>query len=137
MSGACYISLMEKKITRITDLFNFVSRDKQLDGFTITLTRPAPDLAAQAEDFAERLTKWLMMSGDDFKGNAKAPAAAAVEGGNARVTISATEETMARIERQFAGDILRVDPPAKEVRGAVYPPPVDPWDVSKWSSGPR
>src|SRR3569832_96365 len=100
------------KHRRITELFNFESRGRALNDYTITLTRPGADRGAQAEDFAERLTRWLQMQGDDYKGNARRPAAA-----DGTVALSCTEETMARIERQFAGDILRVDPPATHVRG--------------------
>lgn len=120
------------KIERISPLFNYVSRGRELCDYTITLSRPAADLAAQAESFAATLSRWLHMQGDDFKGNAKEPKPAASTNGNARVSISCTEETMARIERQFAGDILRADPPALHARGTVYPPKVDPWDISKW-----
>ena len=104
----------------ITSLFNFVSRGRELNDYTLTLTRP--------ENFCPRLTRWLQMQGDDFKGNAEAPK----ELDNARLSLRCTEETMSRIERQFAGDILSVSPPAEHHRNAVYPPKVDPWDVSKW-----
>jgi hypothetical protein len=117
---------------KITDRFNFVSRDKDLTAYTLTLTRPAADLDAQAGSFADTLARWLMMQGEDFKGNAKKPEATTAEGGNARVRIEATEEMMARIERQFGGDILRADPPPAHARGTVYPPKVDPFDISKW-----
>ncbi|MBI1215526.1 MAG: hypothetical protein GC185_06885 [Alphaproteobacteria bacterium] len=117
--------------TILRDEFN--DRGKQHESYTITLTRPAPDLAAQAEDFCERLSLWLTKQGEGFKGEAKAPEAAAVSNeGNARVSIQCTERAIALIERQFGTDILKVDPPAQHVRGAIYPPKVDPWDVSKW-----
>lgn len=124
---------MEKNF-KITDRFNYVSRNKQLNSYAITLTRPQADFAAQAqaEGFAETLARWLMNQGDDFKGNAKKPQAITAEGGNARVALEATEETMARIERQFASGILRADPPAEHARGAIYPPKADPFDISKW-----
>ncbi|HYD17885.1 MAG TPA: hypothetical protein VEF76_05360 [Patescibacteria group bacterium] len=106
---------------------------RDLQPFKITLTKPAADLAAQGADFKRRLGRWLERQGDMHKGNAVAPDAG-VTTTHATVSISCTEETIARIERQFGGEILRVDPPAKHVRGAIYPQPVDPWDVSKWST---
>lgn len=123
---------MPRDVRKITDLFNYEARGKKLDSFTITLARPEKDLPAQSARFAETLARWLMMQGDDFKGNAQKPAVADAADGYARVSIAATEEAMARIERQFAGEILRADPPAQHVRGAIYPPKVDPWDISKW-----
>lgn len=123
---------MRRDVQKITDLFNYEARGKKLASFTLTLARPEKDIASQSARFAETLARWLMMQGDDFKGNAQKPAAAEASGGYARVSIMATEEAMARIERQFAGDILRTDPPAQHVRGAIYPPKVDPWDISKW-----
>lgn len=123
---------MDKKEFKIADLFNFVSRGKELTTYTLTLSRPEQDLDAQAQNFADTLTRWLHMQGDDFKGNAKLPKAADAVGANARVSIEATEEMMARIERQFGGDILKSDPPPQHARGTVYPPKVDPWDVTKW-----
>lgn len=126
---------MQKKdrtrIERISPVFNYVARGRELCDYTITLARPSSDLAAQAEGFAATLSRWLHMQADDFKGNAEEPQPASSTT-NARVSVRCTEETMARIERQFAGDILRTDPPAQHVRGAVYPPKVDPWDISKW-----
>jgi hypothetical protein len=113
---------------KLSDLFNFVARSKALQDYTVTLTRPDADLVAQAGDFRERLMNWLRLQGDDFKGNAEAPIVAK----DGKVSLRCTEDTVARIERQFAGDILRVDPPARHARGAVYPPKVDPWDISKW-----
>lgn len=109
---------MKKK--DITSLFNFQSRGKPLNDYTLTLTRP--------EDFLARLKRWLQMQGDDAKGNAEAPGKL----DDARISLHCTEETMARIERQFAGDILSVSPPAEHHRNTVYPPKVDPWDISKW-----
>ncbi|MEZ0226648.1 MAG: hypothetical protein ACAH83_18980 [Alphaproteobacteria bacterium] len=110
------------KKRNLADLFNFQSRGKTLNDYALTLTR------SQAEDFRLRLTRWLKMQGDDFKGNAEAPRTL----DETRVSLRCTEETMARIERQFAGDILSVSPPAEHHRNTVYPPKVDPWDVSKW-----
>jgi hypothetical protein len=102
--------------------------------FTITLTRPESGAgAAQSEDFRARLERWLLLHGAGQKGEAKTPETLpAADTGNGRLSIECTERMMALIERQFASDILRVDPPARHVRGAIYPPKVDPWDVSKW-----
>ena len=114
----------------------FNDRGKEHESYTLTLTRPAADAegaTAQAEDFCDRLSRWLALQGEGFEGNAKMPEAAApANTGNARVAIDCTEATLALIERHFAADILKIDPPAQHVRGAVYPPKVDPWDVSKW-----
>lgn len=109
---------MKKK--KIGATFNFHSAGKPLNEYTLTLTRP--------EDFHGRLTRWLQMQGDDAKGNAEAPRALE----ETRLSLRCTEETMARIERQFAGDILSVSPPAEHQRGTVYPPKADPWDISRW-----
>ncbi len=118
---------------KISPFFNFKSRGRKLGDFTLTLTLPTGDPQTQAEDFSARLTAWLARQSEDFKGNAEAPAIAApTADGNARLTLRCTEDAMARIERQFAGDILRVDPPARHACGAIYPPKVDPWDISKW-----
>lgn len=104
-----------------------------LNTYTIEITRPAENLQAQAEDFFGRLDRWLMLQGLDFKGRAKTPEVIAPSAnGNAQIRIECTEAAMAAIERQFAGDILRVDPQAQHIRGALIPPKVDPWDVSKW-----
>ncbi len=118
---------------KISPVFNYqTDAQKQLSAYTITLTRPAADLATQSDAFRTTLERWLRMQQDDQKGNAEKPAVTAAEAGHARVTIRTTEETMARIERQFGGDILRTDPPAEHARGLVKPSKVDPWDVSKW-----
>lgn len=121
---------MKNKDIRIA--FNFCARGKALQDYTLTLTKPDGRPATQAEDFRARLTQWLRLQGDDFKGNAEAPVATAPDGRNARVALRCTEDTLVRVERQFAGDILRIEPPAKHMRGTVYPPKVDPWDTSKW-----
>ena len=113
---------------KIKDQFNKPPQ-RDLQAFTITLTKPEQDVGAQAASFATTLDRWLQRQGDMHKGNAQSPVA-----GAGTVAISCTEETMHRIERQFAGNILRVDPPAQHMRGTVYPPKVDPWDVSKWST---
>lgn len=113
---------------KIKDQFNQPPQ-RDLQAFTITLTKPQADKTAQADSFAATLDRWLQRQGDMQKGNAQSPVA-----GVGTVDISCTEETMQRIERQFAGDILRVDPPAQHQRGTIYPPKVDPWDVSKWST---
>ena len=112
---------------KISPVFNFVSSGKPLADYTLTLTKPGDDPSSQAEDFRARLTQWLRLQGDDAKGNAEAPAVA-----DARITLRCTEETLGRIERQFAGDILKIDPPAQHMRGTIFPPKVDPWDVSRW-----
>lgn len=112
---------------KIGPLFNFVSQGKPLQDFMLTLTKPGADPAAQSDDFRARLTQWLHRQGDDANGNTQAPVAAGTQ-----VSLRCTEETMQRIERQFAGDILKVDPPAQHMRGTILPPKVDPWDVSKW-----
>ncbi|TAL35928.1 MAG: hypothetical protein EPN97_06720 [Alphaproteobacteria bacterium] len=116
------------KRTNISATFNFCSAGKTLNEYTLTLTQPDAGALARPEDFPARLTRWLQMQGDDAKGNAEAPKSLE----NARVSLRCTEETMARIERQFAGDILSVSPPAEHQRGTVYPPKLDPWDISKW-----
>jgi hypothetical protein len=119
--------------SEITPAFNFKSRGRQLNEYTLTLARPQEDLVAQGEGFRTTLARWLRMQGDDFKGNAQEPITLAPSTeGNARVGIRCTEEMMARIERQFGGDVLRADPPPAHARATVYPPKVDPWDVSKW-----
>jgi hypothetical protein len=113
--------------------FNFVSRGRKLDDYTVALARPEPDAARQAAEFCARLSRWLRMQGDDAKGNAEAPVTLAPsEQGDARLRLRCTEEAMLRIERQFAGEILSVAPPAAHQRGTIYPPKVDPWDISKW-----
>lgn len=122
---------MRKNDAKLYPLFNFCSRGRDLNDYTITLARPQADAAPQAARFAAQLSRWLHGQGDDFKGNATAPEAASAKG-QPQVRLRATEEAMVRIERQFAGDILKVDPPAKHIRGAIYPPKVDPWDISKW-----
>lgn len=119
------MSLFKRKIK---DQFNKPPQ-RDLQAFTITLTKPEADTAAQAASFAATLDRWLQRQGDMQKGNAQNPVA-----GAGTVAISCTEETMQRIERQFAGKILRVDPPAQHQRGTIYPPKVDPWDISKWST---
>ncbi len=119
------MSLFKRKIK---DQFNKPPQ-RDLQAFTITLTNAEADTAAQVASFTATLDRWLQRQGDMQKGNAQNPVA-----GAGTVAISCTEETMQRIERQFAGNILRVDPPAQHVRGTVYPPKVDPWDVSKWST---
>lgn len=108
------------KRRNLSATFNFRSAGKPLNEYTLTLTRP--------DDFCARLTRWLKMQEDDSKGNAEPPRAL----NNTRLSLRCTEETMARIERQFAGDILSVSPPAKHHRGTIFPPKVDPWDISKW-----
>lgn len=111
----------------------FNDRGHRLNAYTIHVTRPAKDPQAQAEDFCGRLDCWLMLQGEDFKGHAKTPEIIAPStNGNAQLRIECTEAAIARIERQFASDILRITPPAEHTRGALYPPKVDPWDVSKW-----
>ena len=111
----------------------FNDRGHRLNEYTIQITRPAENLQAQAEDFFGRLDRWLMLQGLDFKGRAKTPEVIAPSAnGNAQIRIECTEAAMAAIERQFAADILRVDPQAQHIRGSIIPPKVDPWDVSKW-----
>ena len=118
---------------KLNPCFNFESRGFVLQDYQITLSRPDADPQAQAKDFLARLTRWLRMQGDDWKGNAQAPSIIPSSlGGNAQLSLSCTEETIQRVERQFAGEILRVTPPARHQRGTIYPPKVDPWDVSKW-----
>jgi hypothetical protein len=121
---------MPKKDIRIA--FNFCSRGKRLQDYTVTLTKEDGKSTAKVEAFRLRLTQWLRMQGDDFKGNAEEPLAARTTAGDPRLLLRCTEEAMARIERQFAGDILRVEPPALHQRGTIFPPKVDPWDTSKW-----
>jgi hypothetical protein len=110
---------MQDKNIRIP--FNFCARGKTLRDYMITLTKPDGRPATQAADFSLRLTQWLRLQGDDFKGNAEAPVTASPDGRNARVALRCTEETL-----------VRVEPPANHMRGTVYPPKVDPWDTSKW-----
>lgn len=118
---------------KISLAFNFVSRGRELNDYTVTLSRPEADPQRQADAFCARLSRWLRMQGDDVNGNAQAPEALPPsEAGNARLHLRCTEEAMLRIERQFAGDILGVAPPALHQRGTIYPPKVDPWDISKW-----
>lgn len=119
--------------TKLSPFFNFQAQGRSLGEYTITLCRPTGQPEAQAEDFKLRLMRWLQLQGDDRKGNAQEPhAVPAAADGYARVSLSCTEETMLRIERQFAGDILAVAPPPQHQRGTVYPPRVDPWDITKW-----
>lgn len=101
--------------------FNFVAKGKELQDFTITLVR------GEADEFRLTLARWLQKQQDDKNGNTKEPSVA-----DGKVTLRCNEETLARVERQFASDILKTDPPAQHIRGAVIPPKVDPWDVSKW-----
>lgn len=125
------IKASDDKNSGIRSRFN--DRGHKLNAYTIEITRPAADPQAQAGDFIGRLDRWLMLQGEDFKGRAKTPEVIAPSAnGNAQIRIECTEAAMAAIERQFASDILRVNPPAEHIRGAVYPPKVDPWDVSKW-----
>lgn len=112
---------MKKEERSLLIPFNFVAKGKELQDFTITLVR------GDADDFRLTLARWLQKQQDDISGNTKEPAVA-----DGKVTLRCTEETLARVERQFASDILRTDPPPKHARGMVYPPKVDPWDVSKW-----
>jgi hypothetical protein len=112
---------MKKEKSELLIPFNFVAKGKALQDFSITLVR------GTADDFRLTLARWLQKQQDDISGNTKEPAVA-----DGKVTLRCTEETMMRIERQFATDILRTDPPAKHIRGTVFPPKVDPWDASKW-----
>ena len=113
---------------KIAPTFNAAVQDAE--DFTIVLTKPEADTAAQAERFKNKLSRWLLMQGEQ---NAEAPAVAAPNAaGNAQVTIRCTEAALLRIERQFAGDILRVEPLPQHQRGTIYPPKVDPFDVRFW-----
>src|SRR6187455_615252 len=91
---------MPKKDIRIA--FNFCSRGKPLQDYTVTLTKADGKSPAKVEGFRARLTQWLRMQGDDFKGNAEEPLTARTAEGNLRLVLRCTEEAMARIERQFA-----------------------------------
>ena len=104
----------------------FNAPQQSLGAYTIVLVK-----AQQAEAFAERLSRWLLLQGDGQKGAAQRPVAA-----DGKVTVNCTEAVMAKIERQFAGDILETLPKPEHIRGAIYPPKVDPWDVSLWSRKP-
>lgn len=116
---------------KITPPFN--SSAQTLSDYTLTLTKPDGNPQAQAEDFCARLSRWLQMNGEDAKGNTKLPETLApTASGNARLGIHCTEEMLCRIERQFAGDVLSIAPPAEFQRGTVFPPQVDPWDVKYW-----
>jgi hypothetical protein len=112
---------MKKENNGLLVPFNFVACGKELQDFSITLVR------GDAESFRLTLARWLQMHHEDTGGNAKEPG---VAGG--KVTIRCTGEMLGRIERQFASDILCTDPPPRGARGAIFPPKVDPFDVSKW-----
>lgn len=118
----------EKFSRKLAPYFNAAVQGKQ--DYTITLTKPEADPARQAEAFCKRLDRWLCLQHET---GAEPPvAAAAAPAGNAQLAIRCTEAAMLKIERQFAGEILRVDPPAEHQRGTIYPPKVDPWDVRYW-----
>jgi hypothetical protein len=129
MASVSGVNTMTPPDPKLTPAFNAANSAQQ--DYLLVLTRPAADLAAQAEEFRARLERWLYLQGEDAKKTFSQLAAAPGEG-NARVTLTCTEALMAHIERQFAGDILRVEPPAQHARGAVYPPKVDPFDVRFW-----
>ncbi len=103
----------------------FNAPQQSLSAYSIVLVKQD---AATAEAFATRLSRWLLLQGDGQAGRAEKPATS-----GSQVTINCTEAVMASIERQFAGDILKTLPPPEHIRGTVYPPKVDPWDVSLWS----
>lgn len=112
---------MKKQKSGLFVPFNFVARGKELQDFTITLVR------GEAEAFRLTLARWLQMHHEDTNGNAREPGVT-----DGKVTIRCTDEMLGRIERQFASDILRTDPPPVGARGAIFPPKVDPFDISKW-----
>jgi len=122
------VSKSDRFSRELAPYFNAAVEGKQ--DYTIVLTKPEKDLTQQAERFRARLHRWLCLHQET---GAEPPAVTTPSAaGQAQLTIRCTEAALLRIERQFAGEILRVDPPAEHQRGTIYPPKVDPWDVRYW-----
>lgn len=110
-----------------------INRDdaKKLD-FTITLTGRGDDtIYERAQDLAKAIRRWpqLRGTGDRLVSDVEA---FLTETGGAQVRLKATETAMLDILRQFATEILRVEPEIDVIPPSHRPKPVDPFDVRFW-----
>lgn len=109
-----------------------VNRDDALKmDFTLTLTGSAVDSLARAEGLAAAIVRWpqLRGTGDRLVSDVRARLS---ETGIGQVVLKATEPAILDLQRQFATDILRIDPQPDMILPSRRPKPVDPFDVRFW-----
>ncbi|MFN7113422.1 MAG: hypothetical protein ACK4PK_03595 [Alphaproteobacteria bacterium] len=109
-----------------------VNRDDALKlDFTLTLTGPAAGAEGRAETLAAAIRRWpqLRGTGDRWVSDVRAQLS---ETGAGQVVLKATEPAILDIQRQFATDILRVDPQPDVILPSRRRKPVDPFDVRFW-----
>jgi hypothetical protein len=109
-----------------------VNRDDALKlDFTLTVTGPAAEAQARAEGLAAAILRWpqLRGTGDRLVSDVRAQLS---ETGAGQVVLKATEPTILDLQRQFATDILRIDPQPDMIPPSRRPKPVDPFDVRFW-----
>lgn len=99
--------------------------------FTLTLTGPAAGAEARAETLAAALQHWpqLRGTGDSLVSDVRVQVS---DTGAGQVVLKATEPAILDIQRQFATDILRVDPQPDVILPSRRPQPVDPFDIRFW-----
>jgi hypothetical protein len=106
--------------------------DRALFDFTITLTPRGDDAQKRAEAFQRQLERWPLIR-QNLPRHKLAKAEAGVnDKGQPVLTVQATELLIMDIQRQFAGDILKVDPQVDVIPPSHRKRPVDPFDVRYW-----
>lgn len=106
--------------------------DNALLDFTITLTPCDTDAQKRAEDFARRLQRWPLVRRHLPRQKLAKAEAGVNDNGQPVLRVQATELLIMDIERQFAGDILKVDPKVDPIPPSHRKRPVDPFDVRYW-----
>lgn len=109
-----------------------INRDDTLKlDFTLTLTGAASGALARAEGLAAAIARWpqLRGTGEKLVSDVRAQLS---DTGAGQVVLKATEPAILDIHRQFATDILRVDPQPDVILPSHRPKPVDPFDVRFW-----
>jgi len=106
--------------------------DRALFDFTITLTPRGEDPQKRAEAFQRRLLRWPLVRHNLPRQKLAKVEAGVNESGQPQLKVQATELLIMDIQRQFAGDILKVDPPVDLIPPSHRKRPVDPFDVRYW-----
>lgn len=101
--------------------------------FTLTLVPTSGDALARAQAFKATLERWpLLRHTQDARVRLDSASADVSASGQPQVKIKATEAALQDIQRQFAGDILKVNPQPDPVPPSRRVRPVDPFDVRFW-----
>lgn len=106
--------------------------DRALFDFTITLTSRGDDAQKRAAAFQRQLERWPLIRHNLPRHKLARAEAGVNDNGQPQVKVQATELLIMDIQRQFAGDILKIAPPVDSIPPSHRKRPVDPFDVRYW-----